>query len=126
MKSVLTQMYQQCPDNNPAMKSALYEASRASENLSGALSATISNTAGKETTNVLGILLDTGWNTLIQSNPYAQAFMIGANIGTWLGDTICNTLFSTDKTIEQYEKMKCLDEFILLLRNTLTEMGTIY
>ena len=126
MKQVLNQMYMQCPDNNKAMKAALHEAALSSESLYGALSATISNTAGKGVADVVGVLLDEGWEKIIQSNTYAKAFMKGAEVGTWLGDTVCNTLFSTDKTIEQYEKMKCLSEFTILLKDTVTYMGNVY
>lgn len=126
MKQVLNQIYMQCSDDNKAMKAALYEATLSSESLTGSLNATISNTTGKGVADVVGVLLDEGWGKIIQSNPYAKAFMIGAEVGTWLGDTICNTLFSTDKTIEQYEKMKCLSEFTILLKETVTNMGNVY
>lgn len=126
MKAVLLDMYEHCPSDNVNLQSALYEATLSSENLNGALSATIINTAGKETVNVVGTLLDEGWSALIKSNPYAGAFMIGAEVGTWLGDTICNTLFSTDKTVEQYYKMMCLDDVMSLLRGTVKNMGNTY
>lgn len=126
MKTVLLEMHEKCPNSNQAMKVALYEAALSSANFTGALSATIINTAGKETEKVLGILIDEGWEKLIKSSPYAKAFMIGAEVGTWLGDTVCSTLFSTDKTIEQYEKMKCLSQFTKLLRGTVTSMGNTY
>lgn len=126
MKTVLLEMYEQCPYSNQAMKAALYEVAMSSKNLTGAISATIVNTAGKEAENVLGILIDEGWEKIIKSSPYARAFMTGAEVGTWLGDTVCSTLFSTDKTIEQYEKMKCLSEFTKLLRGTVTSIGNTY
>lgn len=126
MKAVLTEMNKQCPSDKSAMKSALQDAAQASECLSGALSATLSNTAGKETAEVFGVLLNEGWKSLIKGNPYARVFMTGAEVGTWLGDTVCSTLFSTNKTIEQYEKMKCLDEFSVLLKTVLNNMGKTY
>lgn len=126
MKSVLLEMYNQCPSDNVAMKSALYEAALSTDNLNGALKSTILNTVGKEATDVIGVLLDEGWKKLIQSNPYAKAFMIGAEVGTWLGDSVANTCFSTDKTVEQYEKMKCLGEFTALLRDVADDIGNTY
>ena len=126
MKNVLMEMYNQCPASNATMKSALYEAALSTQNLESGLSATILNVTGKETVDVLGILMDEGWEALIKADPYAKAFMVGAEVGTWLGDTICNTLFSTDKTIEQYEKMRCLYEFKELLKTVITSMGITY
>lgn len=126
MKAVLTEMYNQCPEEKIFMKSALREAASATKNLEGAVKATISNTAGKETALVLGALLEDGWKKLIEQNPYAAAFKAGADVGAWLGDSVCNTLFSTDKTIEQYEKMKCLGEFTELLKSVSKTMGEDY
>ncbi|MBQ6844949.1 MAG: leucine-rich repeat protein, partial [Agathobacter sp.] len=126
MKAVLMELYNQCPNSNAMLKEALYETALSTENLENAFCATFLNTAGAQTVEVLGVLIDEGWETLIKLNPYAKAFMVGAEVGTWLGDTVCNTLFSTDKTIEQYEKMKCLCEFTDLLKVTVVNMGNAY
>jgi hypothetical protein len=126
MKAVLLDLYNNCPSDNQALKSALKESAQAMESFDAGIDATIKNTAEKEVVDVLGTCVDEAWTTIIQANPYAKAFMMGAQVGTWLGDMICNTLFSTNETVEQYEKMKCLNEFTALLRNTVTNMGNTY
>ncbi len=126
MKAVLTEMYNQCPIENVFMKSALLESASAAQNLKAALGSVVTNTMEKGLASGLGTLIDEGWKKIIESNPYAAAFKVGADVGAWLGDTICSILFSTDKTVEQYEKMKCLDEFTALLRDVSKKMGSAY
>ena len=58
--------------------------------------------------------------------PYATAFIATLNCGLWLGDAICNTLFLNDETMEQYEKMKCLREFEILLKDVSQDIGKAY
>ena len=126
MKATLQEMYQKCPDTNVIFKQALSEAVSAMSSSEMALSTAIFNTAEHGAAEVAGAALKDFWKGAISSCPYAKAFMVGAEVGTCIGTSISNTLFSTDKTIEQYVKMKCLGEFITVLRSSITNLGTTY
>lgn len=126
MKAVLENMYSKCPSDNAILKEALLECETSADDYKkGILTADCSALTGVGV-DIVGEMMDAGWSRLISLCPYAKAFMIGAKVGTWLGDTVCTTLFSTDKTIEQYKKMKCLDEVTALIRQSVTDMKTTY
>ena len=95
MKNVLLNMYNNC--ENVILKSALKECADASKSLNCSVKETIAVTAKKEIIDVFGELADIGWEKLIEQSVYTKCFMAGAKAGTWIGDSVCNILFSTDK-----------------------------
>lgn len=118
MKAVLLEMYAQCPSGNAALKEALRDAAVSVTNMEtafsvGALKATVDMGYG-----VAKEVIDDWWTTLLNSNTYSKTFLSGAKLGIF----ISNTLFSTDKTIEQYEKMKCLGEVDAVVRSTIKSL----
>lgn len=125
-KNLIRLMYKDCPKSNVAMKEALRELEVSLEEFNSGVKAEIQSVAIKQSSEILSALADAGWEKVISINPYAAAFGFGGKIGTKIGDSICNTFFSTDKTIEQYEKMKCLGEFYSLLGLSTKKLGKIY
>lgn len=125
-KNLIQLMYQDCPKSNPVMKESLRELKVSLDEFNDGVKAEIQSVAIDQASQVLSKLADAGWEKVINANPYVAAFSFGGKIGTKLGDSICNTLFSTDKTIEQYEKMKCLGEFQKLLSLSVQKLGKTY
>lgn len=125
-KSLIQLMYKECPKSNLAMKEALRELEISLDGFNNGVKAEIQSVAIKQSADVLSALTDAGWEKVINANPYVSAFCFGGKIGTKIGDNICNTFFSTDKTIEQYEKMKCLGEFYDLLSSSAQKLGKTY
>ena len=125
-KAVLQEMHDICPSSNTTLKMALSEIVDSMDSFDSAILATFGNAEISQGNKFIGTLFDKGWEAVIQSNPYSAAFMSGASFGTFLGDTICNSLFSTDKTIEQYIKMKCLGEFNELMQFVSQDFANTY
>ena len=125
-KAVLQEMYDICPDSNPVLKSALAEVASSMDSYNDAIIAAIGNAALEQGAQFTGVLADEGWEAVIKANPYSAAFLAGASIGTFIGDTICSSLFSTDKTIEQYVKMQCLCEISQLMQSVLSNFEKAY
>lgn len=125
-KNLIRLMYKDCPKSNLAMKEALRELEVSLDEFNSGVKAEIQAVMIDQSSEVLSTLADAGWEKVININPYVAAFSFGGKIGTKIGDNICNTLFSTDKTIEQYEKMKCLGEFYSLLSSSAQKLGKIY
>lgn len=125
-KNLIQLMYQDCPKSNPVMKEALRELKVSLDEFNSGVKAEIQSVAIDQASKVLSTLADAGWEKVINANPYVAAFSFGGKVGTKIGDSICNTLFSTDKTIEQYEKMKCLGEFHTLLSLSTQKLGKTY
>lgn len=129
-KEVLMDMYEKCPDSNLALKSALDEVALSMEHYNLGVGAALLNAAGETFVDGIGAVVDdlvsTGWDYVFKANPYIKAFSFGADIGIEIGDVICNNLFSTDKTIEQYQKMKCLCEFTELIKIVVNDMEEVY
>lgn len=125
-KNLIRLMYKDCPKSNRAMKEALRELEVSLDEFNSGVKAEIQAVVIDQSSEVLSTLADAGWEKVININPYVAAFSFGGKIGTKIGDNICNTLFSTDKTIEQYEKMKCLGEFYSLLSLSAQKLGKIY
>lgn len=125
-KAVLQKMHKTCPSSNIALKSALEEVAESLDSFQDGTVAAFANASLTQGNKLLGTLIDEGWEAVIKSNPYVAVFMAGASIGTFLGDTVCSTLFSTDKTVEQYMKMKCLSNFNGLMRSVLSDFESTY
>lgn len=125
-KNLIRLMYKDCPKSNLAMKEALRELEVSLDEFNSGVKDEIQAVMIDQSSEVLSALADAGWEKVININPYVAAFSFGGKIGTKIGDNICNTLFSTDKTIEQYEKMKCLGEFYSLLSSSAQKLGKIY
>ena len=126
MKAVLIDLRDRCPDNNKPLKMALDECALASEDFESAVLAMNCNVVLGLSTDVLSTMITVGWKALLSSCVYSKAFLVGAEAGTIIGDSIANTMFSTDETVEQYEKMKCITEFIHLLRASVYGMEFNY
>ena len=126
MKAVLIDLRDRCPDNNKPLKMALDECALASEDFESAVLAMNCNVVLGLSTDVLSTMITEGWKALLSSCVYSKAFLVGAEAGTIIGDSIANTMFSTDETVEQYEKMKCITEFIHLLRASVYGMEFNY
>lgn len=125
-KNLIQLMYQDCPKSNLVMKEALRELKVSLDEFNSGVKAEIQSVVIDQASKVLSTLADAGWEKVINANPYVAAFSFGGKFGTKIGDSICNTLFSTDKTIEQYEKMKCLGEFHALLSSSTQKLGRTY
>lgn len=124
MKNVINIMYEQCP--NGILKSALFEVSSAMRSVNMALDVSIYNVTEQGVTKVIGKALGDFMYAAISVCPYSKAFMVGAEIGTFIGKSVSNTLFSTDKTIEMYEKMRCLGEFSDCIKQAIETMEEVY
>lgn len=118
MKTVLLEMYAQCPSGNAALKEALRDAAASVTNMETAFSVGALKATADMGYGVAKEVIDDWWTTLLNSNPYSKAFLSGAKLGIF----ISNTLFSTDKTIEQYEKMKCLGEVDAVVQSTIKSL----
>lgn len=125
-KNLIQLMYQECPQSNCAMKEALRELKVSLDDFNSGVKAEIQSVSIDQASKVISTLVDAGWEKVINANQYVAAFSFGGKFGTKIGDSICNTLFSTDKTIEQYEKMKCLGEFHELLCLSAQKLGKTY
>ena len=125
-KAVILEMYNKCPSSNALLKDALKEAAASMDNFGAAIVTTAYSVGQKELADIVCDMLDSGWQKVLSLNPYVKAFMTGAAIGDKIGTAISNTLFATDKTIEQYVKMKCLKEFHQVLCSVVKNMGTRY
>lgn len=125
-KEVLKKMYGLCPSSNIALKGALTEVVASMDSFDSGLLSAYANAALGQGTNVVGVMVDDAWKAVITANPYAAAFQAGASAGTFIGDKVCSTLFSTDKTIEQYQKMQCLGEFNRLLQQAVEDLKNSY
>lgn len=124
MKNVVKIMYEQCPDGE--FRLALFEVYSAMSSVDMALDVNVYNVANQGVTEVVGKALGDFMNMAIASCPYSKAFMVGAEIGTFIGKSVSNTLFSTDKTIEMYEKMRCLGEFSDCIKQAIETMEETY
>ncbi|MCM1256943.1 MAG: leucine-rich repeat protein [Roseburia sp.] len=122
MKNVVMQMYNQCPSDNPVMKEALLEAATAMQNAQGGFLSAVMNQSIEITADAFGGIVDGWWQRLLSSTPYSKMFLDGAKLGM----AISNVLFSTDKSIEQYEKMRCLGKFYQLLTKVNAGLGNAY
>lgn len=122
IKNLLRQMSEMCPNTNECMKEALTEAAVSAENAISGLALTMWDASAEMTVAVVGDFFDEWWHDVLKANPYSGAFLIGAKMGTF----ISNTLFSTDRSIEQYVKMKCLGEFFSLLTDVRDDMEITY
>lgn len=125
-KNLVQLMYKECPATNLPLKEALRELKESMDGFNSGIKAEIQSVVIDQASKVLSELVDAGWEKVVNANPYVAAFSFGGKIGTKIGDSICNTLFSTDKTIEQYEKMRCLGEFQLLLSSSAKKLGQNY
>lgn len=129
-KVVLMDMYEKCPNNNLTLKTALYEVALSMDNYNLGVGVALLNAAEKVVIDGIGVvtdcLMEEGWNYVFNTNPYVKAFSFGSEIGIAMGDAICNNLFSTDKIIEQYQKMKCLCEFTELVKLVVNDMENEY
>lgn len=118
MKAVLLEMYAQCPYGNATLKEALRDAAASMTDMETAFSVGALKATADMGYDVAKQVIDGWWTTLLNSNPYSKAFLNGAKLGIF----ISNTLFSTDKIIEQYEKMKCLGEVDAVVRLTIESL----
>ena len=114
MVGVLEQMYQNCPLDNLALKTALGEVYTASKSSFG--NAVIETLNGMRTIGNYAYKAISGevWSACISST--LGSLGIGAMIGQVLGKTLANIMFSTDKTIEQYYKVNACSELLVLSR----------
>lgn len=125
-KALIELMYKNCPKSNLEMKEALRELKVSMGGFDSGIKAGIQSVAISQSSKVLSKLIDAGWKKVINRNPYVAAFSYGGKVGTKIGDSICDTLFSTNKTVEQYEKMCCLGEFQSLLSSSANKLGNIF
>ena len=84
------------------MKSALSEVIDSMDNFNAGVRSAFKNAAIDQSGKVMEVCIDEAW------------------------DSVCNTLFSTDKTIEQYVKMKCICEFNELIQSVIKELEKTY
>lgn len=113
--SVLTNMYSKCTDKT--MKLAISSVVNTYGDEIGKMLAAVfygATTAGE---NILKFTLDNVWADLCISHPYLKVLFL-AQQGSKL---VSNVLFSTDETIEQYYKMKILDEVQSLLEKAMSD-----
>ena len=125
-KAVIMEMYEKCPSENRTLKSALKDIADSCNSFNDGVIASIKNATEKQAASLIGTSLNTGWEALVNSNPYSKSFMVGAKLGTFIGDTVNETLFSTNRTVEQYLKMECLVQFDDVARQVAREMGETY
>ena len=121
-RNLIRLMYKDCPKSNLAMKEALKEVTVSLGEFNRGVKAEIQSGAIKESADILSALVDSGWEKVIDANPYIEAVKIGMG----MGDHISDTFFATGETIELYECLKCLDEFYNLLRSSVQKLEKTY
>ena len=126
IKNVLQDMYNNCQSDNGQLKSALSEVIESMRSFDSGICANIMNVTEKTLFDIVGTILDECWKDFLKDMPVVYYFCVGADIGIKFGDIMCTHLFSTDKTIEQYEKMRCLSEFTCLLKSSIQHMEKEY
>ena len=104
IKNVLQDMYNNCQSDNGQLKSALSEVIESMRSFDSGICANIMNVTEKTLFDIVGTILDECWKDFLKDMPVVYYFCVGADIGIKFGDIMCTHLFSTDKTIEQYEK----------------------
>lgn len=125
-KNVIKKLQEQCPSSNKTLKAAIKDVVNSMDSFDDGIKVAFKNAVVKQGADLTGKLMKAGWDAAVNVNPYAAALSTGASIGTAVGDTICNYLFSTDKTIEQYVKMKCLCEVEQLMQSVMLEFENTY
>ncbi|GEM_PF-647919 len=107
---VVNDMYDQCPDDNATMKTALMNISKA---CNGSLDNIALDVVYRGFDVIYSTVVDNTINGIIASQPAGLAFMIAQSIGK----NVSNFLFSTDAICENYYKICCFDEFEKLVRS---------
>ncbi|MBR1629540.1 MAG: leucine-rich repeat protein [Lachnospiraceae bacterium] len=123
-KAMLQKMCEKCPYGS--MKTALKDIVKCFDSYSDGARSSMMASIRDVSVNTCGELLDCSYEALVNSNPYSKAFMVGAKIGTFLGDTVNESLFNTKDIAEQYIKMECLIEFENLAREAAKDLEQTY
>lgn len=123
MKALVNDWYERCPQKEEVMKEALKEVYIACRDICGASEIAFANAYQMGIREAASLFLDDMWETaMAEANPYVAAFFVGVKVGT----DISNVLFSTNKTIEQYEKMVALQKFNTLLKESFYKFEQTY
>lgn len=113
MKRVVSDLYDNCDGIlYPTMKQALLNVKTSCSGYAMAFNAAMFDFSSKSFSVVYGEVVNSMFTSIIGST----ALGCGILIGQAIGQNICNILFSTDATCEQYYKMRALCEFEDVLR----------
>lgn len=117
MKSIVNEMYKECPYNNPSSKTALLECKTlinlGEKEFERAMVADFFGVVGKE---VATIYFDKMWDSIktkfMVTNPSAYALLAAYKTGMF----ITNTAFNTDTIAEKYYKLAAVNEVENLIK----------
>ena len=124
VKEVLTELYNNCPATEIAMKAALLQTKEVCSDGANYFY----NNVIQGTLNVLSkgyeYAVDELWKACL--NSAAGGLGAGVLIGQAIGKSISNFAFSTDATIDQYYSMHALVNFEQLMAETMTKIESEY
>ena len=119
IKSLVDELYKNCPSSQYMMKTALSEIKTTmNTSLEGVLLGALAFTASDLADKLIKELLDDLWKDLVKATIGNLA--AGVFIGQKIGETVCNMLFSTNEIIEQWFKLNALVHFEDLMYDTIT------
>ena len=122
VKAVLLDLHTNCSAlDNPAMKTALWEAYTACDDAFGAAFTSILDGTFIIVNNSAKEMLKVVWQGAITS-----AGGGGLVLGQMIGKNLSNFLFSTDGTISQYYAMNALVNFETLITDSVSRLGAEY
>lgn len=127
VKDLLTVMYNQCPESNPALKKAIKEVNLTMNDVSHSYMQTLQNEIWKSGGEYIGKkVVSAVWSkakdVMIGTNPYLAVIKASYSGSKYLS----NVLFNTDSTIEQYYKLCCLQEIESLIQNSYSVIQSEY
>ena len=124
VEAVLLSLYNNCPETENAMKTALYETYTVCSSANGAFFINLANGTAEITNIALDTLLDKMWTSMLETA--LGSFAKGALIGQAIGKSVSNFLFLTDKVKEQYYAIECVCNFIDLSVSTVDTLKKAY
>ena len=109
---IITDMYERSSD--PTMQAAILKVKTACEGIPNATFVSTMDISAKGFESVYKIAVGDMWKEILGSSSLGKGVLIGQNVGKAVSDMF----FSTDKSIEQYYKMKSLKLFENVLRES--------
>ncbi|MCR5448310.1 MAG: hypothetical protein K6F23_02845, partial [Solobacterium sp.] len=128
-KLLLAKMYQDAksmyPTNIP-LQSAFVLVQNAMTDRNNAILAAAEKGGIKTLDEVGNALIKDLVKFVCDSNPAFNSFYFGMQLGDKISTFFMNQLVSTDKLIEQYQKMKCLYDVMSVMRTSVRSMSSSY